>query len=97
MFGLSFFELVVIMAVALIALGPKRLPEAARAMGKLMGELRRNSDQIRREFYNAVYKPSLDLQRDLKEQAQNLVGIDSNCETKAAKAQEQKKDDKPQA
>lgn len=57
MFGVSFFELVTIFAVALIVFGPERLPEIARSLGKLAGDVRRTSDQMKREFYNQVYAP----------------------------------------
>src|SRR3989304_4556407 len=41
MFDIGFSELVVIGLIALIVLGPKRLPEVARTAGKWMGQLRR--------------------------------------------------------
>jgi len=43
-------ELIVILVVALIVLGPKRLPEVARQVGKALGELRRQSSEIVEEF-----------------------------------------------
>lgn len=47
MFGLGFSEILLILAVALIVFGPKKLPEAARLLGKAMGEFRRTLDEIR--------------------------------------------------
>jgi sec-independent protein translocase protein TatA len=38
--GIGFPELVVILVIALIVLGPKKLPEAGRAMGKGMREFK---------------------------------------------------------
>jgi sec-independent protein translocase protein TatB len=43
-------ELILILALALIVLGPKRLPEIARALGKGMGEFRRATDKLKEEF-----------------------------------------------
>ena len=43
-------ELLLILALALIVLGPKKLPELARALGKGMAELRRATDEIKDEF-----------------------------------------------
>lgn len=57
MFGISFLELMVICGVALIVLGPERIPEVAAFLGKWTGELKRMSDSVRREFYNSVYVP----------------------------------------
>jgi TatA/E family protein of Tat protein translocase len=44
MFGIGMPELLLILALALIVLGPKKLPELARALGKGMAEFRRATD-----------------------------------------------------
>jgi len=43
-------ELMVIFVIGLLVLGPKRLPEMARAMGRSLAEFRRASNDMRREF-----------------------------------------------
>ena len=53
MFGIGPEELVVVLVLALLVLGPERLPKVARDMGKIVGELRRTSDELRNEFLNA--------------------------------------------
>ena len=50
MFGIGMPELAVILVVALVVLGPKRLPEVARSIGKAMGEFRRQSSEIIDDF-----------------------------------------------
>lgn len=54
MFNVGGGELLVIALIALIVLGPERLPEAARTVGKVMGEIRRLStgfqDEVRHAF-----------------------------------------------
>lgn len=47
----------VIFGIALVVLGPERIPEVAAFLGKWTGELKRMSDSVRREFYNSVYVP----------------------------------------
>ncbi len=47
-------EILVILVVALIVLGPKRLPEAGRQVGKALAEVRRWSTDVKSEIRNAV-------------------------------------------
>lgn len=54
MFNVGTPELLVIMLVALIILGPQRLPEAARQVGKAMSELRRISSGFQAEMRDAM-------------------------------------------
>ena len=48
MMGIGFTELLVILVIALLVVGPKKLPEIARALGKGIAEFRRLSDEFRR-------------------------------------------------
>lgn len=50
MFGLSIGEVAVIALVALIVLGPERLPAAARLLGRTLAELRRATDELRSDL-----------------------------------------------
>ncbi|MBW8826393.1 MAG: twin-arginine translocase subunit TatB [Acidobacteria bacterium] len=54
MFNVGTPELLVILLVALIILGPQRLPEAARQLGKAMAELRRLSGGFQAEMREAM-------------------------------------------
>jgi len=46
-FGLSFWEIAIILAIALIVLGPKKLPELARSLGKGIKEFRRATEDFK--------------------------------------------------
>ena len=50
MFGIGPMELVLILVVALLVLGPKRMPELARTLGKGLGEFRRASNDLRQSL-----------------------------------------------
>jgi sec-independent protein translocase protein TatA len=50
MFGIGLPELMLIMVLALLVLGPQRLPEVARLVGRAYGQLRRASE----EFQNTI-------------------------------------------
>jgi sec-independent protein translocase protein TatB len=48
MFGIGTTELLVILVVALVVLGPKKLPQAAKSLGKAFGEFKRVSTDVKR-------------------------------------------------
>jgi Tat protein translocase TatB subunit len=54
MFNIGPMELIVILLVALIVVGPKRLPEVGRSIGKSLRELRRASDEVRYSFETSL-------------------------------------------
>ncbi|SDW63945.1 Sec-independent protein translocase protein TatB [Thiocapsa roseopersicina] len=66
MFDMGFWELVVIGVVALVVIGPERLPKVARIAGLWLGRARRTlasvQDEIRRELKADELKEILDKQ-----------------------------------
>jgi sec-independent protein translocase protein TatB len=54
MFGLDFLELVVIFIVALVVLGPTRLPEVARKVGRWVGKARAMARDFRQQLESEV-------------------------------------------
>jgi TatA/E family protein of Tat protein translocase len=53
MFGMGPSELIVVLVIALLVLGPQRLPELARSLGKAIGEFKRATGDIQNELDNA--------------------------------------------
>lgn len=49
MFGLGVPELVIILIIALVIFGPRKLPEIGGAVGKAIREFRKASDEIKRD------------------------------------------------
>lgn len=77
MLDFSFSELLLCFVVALVVLGPERLPAVARAVGRWTGKARsyvRNlSAELEKESQVAELKKQLeDAQRILREQAQSV-------------------------
>ena len=64
MFGIGFPELIVILIIALIVVGPKKLPDLAKALGKGMAEFRKATHEI---------KQSLEIDEDLNEIKKDLA------------------------
>lgn len=50
MFGIGFTELFLILIVALIVIGPDKLPGIAKALGKAFIEFKRASEEVRRSI-----------------------------------------------
>ena len=50
MFGIGPLELGIVLVIALLVLGPKKLPELARGLGKGLSEFRRASNDLRRSL-----------------------------------------------
>jgi Tat protein translocase TatB subunit len=50
MFNIGPAELIVILLVALLIVGPKRLPEVGKSVGKALREIRRQTDEVRSTF-----------------------------------------------
>lgn len=63
MLGIGFPELVLIMVVALVVLGPQRLPEVARMLGKAYGQLRRASEEFQQTIRQDL--AAIDRQEDI--------------------------------
>lgn len=50
MFGIGIAELIVIMIIAFVVVGPEKLPQIARALGKGIFELKRATEGIREDI-----------------------------------------------
>ena len=67
MFEIGFWELVLIMVIALIVLGPERLPEVARTVGRWVGKARGMVRTVKAEIDREL--AAEELQRVLSKQA----------------------------
>lgn len=56
MFGLGFGEIMIILVLALVLLGPQRLPDAAKQLGKVMRDFKRATDDVKDQFDRAMYE-----------------------------------------
>jgi len=58
MFGIGMPEMLLILAIALIVIGPKKLPDLAKSLGRAFAEFRRATSEL---------KDSLEIEDELKE------------------------------
>ena len=54
-------ELIIILLLALVVLGPEKLPEAMRKLGEFYAELKKMSTSFQKEFQAAVDEPMREL------------------------------------
>lgn len=76
MFGLGFWEIIVILTIGLLVLGPKQLPKVARTIGRSLGELRRTADDFKREISSAT-----DLHSDYEQPRHKLTSTPTQLES----------------
>jgi sec-independent protein translocase protein TatB len=73
MFDVSFSELLIIAVVALLVIGPEKLPKVARTVGAFTGRMQRFMAQVKEEVNREVRFDELQkLQQEIKQSAENL-------------------------
>ena len=86
MFDIGFSELMVIGLVALIVIGPERLPRVARTLGHLAGRLQRYVADVKADINREV---ELDELRKMKDSVQDAAaGIESSVQAELSRAEQ---------
>jgi Tat protein translocase TatB subunit len=68
MFGIGLPEILVILIVALIVVGPSRLPELAKSLGKALNEFRKMADDVKGTIQEEVSKEELSEETVVKQE-----------------------------
>jgi sec-independent protein translocase protein TatB len=101
MFDIGFSELMVIAVIALVVIGPERLPRVARTLGHLAGRLQRYVSDVKADINREIELDELRKMRDsMKEAASSFEGsvrsglasAESEINSVTASAQEALKD-----
>ena len=82
MFDIGFLEIVIIAAIALIVLGPERLPRAARTAGMLVGRARRMVSAVKTDIDREIRESEL---ADMRKLGEEVTSIKSDL-TKTAES-----------
>jgi TatA/E family protein of Tat protein translocase len=69
MFGIGMPEMLLILAIALIVIGPKKLPDLAKSIGRAFGEFKRATSEL---------KQSIDIDDDLHDVKRTFDDIDTD-------------------
>ena len=69
MFGIGMPEMLLILAIALIVIGPKKLPDLAKSLGRAFGEFKRATSEL---------KQSIDIDDDLHDVKKTFDDIDTD-------------------
>jgi len=85
MFDIGFSELLVIGLVALIVIGPERLPRVARTLGNLAGRLQRYVADVKADINREVELEELRKMKDSVQQAAS--GIEDSVQSEISKAE----------
>ena len=73
MFDVNFSEIMVILVVALVVIGPERLPKVARSMGQWAGRVQRYINRVKQDVSTSMELEELrQLERKVKAEADAL-------------------------
>ena len=87
MFGIGFVEIIVILGIALIIIGPKKLPDLAKSLGKGYMEFMRAF----REMQKSIEDDVSEIQKTVDD-ATNLEPLEADTVAEEVAAEEEKKD-----
>jgi sec-independent protein translocase protein TatA len=90
MFGLGATEVVVILVIALIFIGPKKLPELAKGLGKGLREFQKAKDDLMTQVNQEVEDTQLDelIEQSRKEEGeQKITGVTTDAAEQKAETE----------
>ena len=87
MFGIGMPEMIIILVIALVVIGPQKLPELAKSLGKGLAEFKKATDDFRQGVEDEA-KASEEKERSAKNIEVIKEEPDNNIEKKSAEKKE---------
>jgi len=94
MFGIGITELIVILIIALLVVGPKKLPDMAKGLGRAMGEFKKATSEFKesietetsiadiKKTLNEISVSVNDVTSDMAEATRRVASLDYEIEEK---------------
>ena len=98
MFGIGMPEMILILAVALIVIGPKKLPDLAKSLGRAFGEFKKATSDLKDSLdvdtgFSEVTKTFDDATEDIKSTVDESTDETETAQTDATPAADEKTDE----
>ncbi len=95
MFGIGMPEMFLILAIALIVIGPKKLPDLAKSLGRAFGEFKKATAELKETMeldtdFTDVKNAFEDLDDHIKEKTDTGVGYEAVDENDSGHSEEKK-------
>lgn len=71
-FDISTGEIFIILIIGFLIFGPKKIPEIARKVGKGMGEIKRATNDIKKEIHSEIDKIETSVKLEEKQEKPNI-------------------------
>lgn len=81
MFDIGFLEIMVILIIALLVIGPERMPEVARKVGRMMGKMRRFVNSVKEDGQVQETLKDFKESMNIEEQKQQLDNINKELQS----------------
>ena len=101
MFGIGMPEMILILAVALIVLGPKKLPDLAKSLGRALREFKKATSELKESIdvdneLTDVKKTFDEMNNDIREAVDVNIDLDDKAQKISASSNDKKSKKEPE-
>ncbi|MBN2865907.1 MAG: twin-arginine translocase subunit TatB [Thiotrichales bacterium] len=78
MFDIGFLEILIVLIIALLVIGPQRMPEVARKLGAFMGKTKRFIESVKQEGHLQETVDELKKSMDMQEEKKSIQNLEND-------------------